>query len=174
MPAQNNDVITIKRDSALWEYLTPEMKSLVHEGEKLLGSCTLQGDIDISDFSYLVFPYGKLYEGFLKKMFLDLNFITPEEYYGNEIRIGKLLSAGTEYTPPHRLSIVKELSSDKVFGTNLTKVMRGIWKNSRNMVFHFFPDNVYSIDLPGAKKRIEETVKCMELVVNRYNSIKKK
>ena len=107
-------------------------------------------------------------------MFLDLKFITPEEYYGNEIRIGKLLSAGTEKTPPHRLSIVKELSSDKVFGTNLTKVMRGIWKNSRNMVFHFFPDNVYSIDLPGAKQRIEETVKCMELVVNRYNSIKKK
>jgi hypothetical protein len=26
--------------------------------------------------------------------------------------------------------------------------------------------------LPNAKKRIEDTIKCMELVVNRYNSIK--
>jgi hypothetical protein len=164
----------IKRNSQLWEYLSPDMRQLAVEGEKLLGTCTLQGETDITDFSYLVFPWGKLYEGFLKKMFLDLKFITPEEYYGNEIRIGKLLSSGSEVKPAHRLSIVKELSSDTVFGENLTKVMKGIWKNSRNMVFHFFPDNVYSIDLVNAKKRIEDTIKCMELVVNRYNSIKKK
>lgn len=162
----------VKRNSPLWEYLTPEMRDLVVEGEKLLNSCSLQGEIEVKDFSYLVFPWGKLYEGFLKKIFLDLKFITPEEYYGNEIRVGKLLSSGMGPKPPHRLSIVKDLSSDKVFGENLTKVMKGIWKNSRNMVFHFFPDNVYSIDLLSAKKRINDTIKCMELVVNRYNSIK--
>jgi hypothetical protein len=162
----------IKRNSPLWEYLTPEMKQLAIEGERLLSTCTLQGDTDIVDFSYLVFPWGKLYEGFLKKMFLDLKFIVPEDYYGNEIRVGKLLSSGFGTKPPHRLSIIKELSSAKVFGENLTKVMKAVWKNSRNMVFHFFPNNVYSIDLPNAKKRIEDTVKCMELVVNRYNSLK--
>ena len=163
----------ISRDSRLWNYLTQEMRDLVTEGEALLKSCQLQGEINIKDFSYLVFPWGKLYEGFLKKVFLDLTFITPEEYYGNEVRIGKLLSAGMGNKPPHRLSIVSQLSSAKVLGDNLTKAMRGVWKNSRNSVFHFFPDNVYKLDLETAKKRIQEVIKCMELVVNRVESIKK-
>jgi len=163
----------ISRDSKLWNYLTQEMKDLVNEGEALLDSCQLTGNITIKDFSYLVFPWGKLYEGFLKKVFLDLNFITPEDYYGNEVRIGKLLSTGMGNKPPHRLSIVSELSSTKIFGENLTKAMRSVWKNSRNSVFHFFPDNVYKLDLETAKKRIEEVIKCMELVINRLDSLKK-
>jgi len=162
----------IKRDSPLWKYLSEDMRDLAIEGEKLLNSCNLSGDISIKDFSYLVFPWGKLYEGFLKKIFLDLKFITPEDYYGNDIRIGKLISSGIGDKPPHRLSIYREISSNKILGENLTKIIKGVWKNSRNMVFHFFPNNVYSIDLETAKKRINETVKCMELVVNRYNSIK--
>lgn len=162
----------IKRDSELWKYLTVEMRELALEGEKLMDSCILQGETPTKDFSYLVFPWGKLYEGFLKKIFLDLRFITPEDYYGNEIRIGKLLSTGTAEKPPHRLSIVKELSSGKIFGENLVKIMKGVWKNSRNMVFHFFPDNFYRVDQESARKRILDTIKCMELVVNRYNSIK--
>ena len=59
----------LERTSRLWEYLTPEMRDLVVEGERLLESCQLQGDVQIKDFSYLVFPWGKLYEGFLKKYF---------------------------------------------------------------------------------------------------------
>jgi hypothetical protein len=161
----------IKRNSKLWEYLTPEMKELAAEGEMLLNSCVVTGNKEIKDFSYLVFPWGKLYEGFLKKIFLDLGFITSEDYYGNDIRIGKLLSTGGRNIPPHRLSIVKELSSTKVFGENLTKIMRGVWKNSRNLVFHFFPDNFYKIDLVTSRKRINETIKCMEIVVNRYHDI---
>jgi len=163
----------VNRDTNLWKYLTQEMKELVVEGEALLKSCQLSGEIEVKDFSYLVFPWGKLYEGFLKKVFLDLNFITSEDYYGNEVRIGKLLSTGMGNKPPHRLSIVNELSSSKILGENLTKVMRGVWKNSRNSVFHFFPDNVYKLDLDTAKKRINEVVKCMELVVNRVESLKK-
>lgn len=163
----------VNRDTNLWKYLTQEMKELVVEGEALLKSCQLSGEIEVKDFSYLVFPWGKLYEGFLKKVFLDLNFITSEDFYGNEVRIGKLLSTGMGNKPPHRLSIVNELSSSKILGENLTKVMRGVWKNSRNLVFHFFPDNVYKLDLDTAKKRINEVVKCMELVVNRVESLKK-
>ena len=165
--------MVIDRESKLWNYMTQEMKELVFEGEALLTSCQLTGELKIKDFSYLVFPWGKLYEGFLKKVFLDLNFITPEDYYGNEVRIGKLLSTGMGNKPPHRLSIVAELSSTKILGENLTKAMRSVWKNSRNSVFHFFPDNVYKLDLDTAKKRIDEVVKCMELVVNRVESIKK-
>jgi hypothetical protein len=163
----------LERTSKLWNYLTPEMRDLVVEGERLLESCQLQGDVQIKDFSYLVFPWGKLYEGFLKKVFLDLKFITPEDYYGNEVRIGKLLSTGMGNKPAHRLSIMSELSSSKILGENLTKAMRSVWKNSRNSVFHFFPDNVYKLDIDTAKKRINEVVKCMELVVNRVDSLKK-
>lgn len=163
----------IKRNSKLWDYLTPEMRELANEGEMLVNSCVVTGNKEIKDYSYLVFPWGKLYEGFLKKIFLDLGFITSEDYYGNDIRIGKLLSGGGKNMPPHRLSIVKELSSNKIFGENLTKIMRGVWRNSRNLVFHFFPDNFYKIDLETAKKRIHEVVKCMEIVVNRYQEIKK-
>lgn len=164
---------SIDKSSQLWNYLTPEMKDLAIEGDKLLNSCLLKSEDGMQDYSYLVFPWGKLYEGFLKKIFLDLNLITPEDYFGNEVRIGKLLSSGQGNKPPHRLSLIKELSSSKVFGESLTKVMRMVWRNSRNTVFHFFPNNVYKLDLETAKKRISEVVKCMDLVVNRLNSLKK-
>jgi len=162
----------IDKKSPLWEYLSPEMKDLAAEGDKLLNSCLLKSEDGMQDYSYLVFCWGKLYEGFLKKVFLDLKLITPEDYFGNEVRIGKLLSTGMGNKPPHRLSIIKDLSSNKVFGENLTKIMRVVWRNSRNTVFHFFPNNIYKLDLDTAKKRISEVVRCMELVVNRLNSLK--
>ena len=47
---------------------------------------------DPTDYSYLVFPYAKLYEGFLKDIFLSAEIISQTEYVSDHFRIGKALS----------------------------------------------------------------------------------
>lgn len=153
----------IPRNSVLWEYLSSEQKGLVEDGE-LLTEYAHKMPHGVSDFSYLVFPFSKAYEGFLKKLFLDMKLLRPEEYYGEDIRIGKILN-------PH---FVKE------FGSVYNRVCRGAvqkgenkvaerlwntWKKGRNLVFHYFPHNFRRLSFNEAKEIIEEIIGSMNYAV---------
>lgn len=88
----------IERKSKLWRYLPEEIRSLILDGENLLIEChAISGKV--SDYSYLVFTFAKAYEGFLKHLFLDLGLIHEEDFYGDDIRIGRILN-------PDRKSVV--------------------------------------------------------------------
>jgi hypothetical protein len=79
------------RQGILWGYLEPDIRGLIQDGEALLDYAErFKGTI--SDFSFLVFPFSKAYEGFLKKLFLDLDLMREDEYYGDDIRIGRVLN----------------------------------------------------------------------------------
>jgi hypothetical protein len=65
----------LNRQSTLWEYLSPEIKELLEDGEKVLSFVEKYKDKeDISDYSFLVFPFSKAYEGFLKRFLFDKIF----------------------------------------------------------------------------------------------------
>ena len=49
-------------------------------------------DQKFHDYSFVVFPASKAYEGFLKKLFLDLGFIDEQTYHGRRFRVGKALN----------------------------------------------------------------------------------
>ena len=44
------------------------------------------------NFSFVVFPFAKAYEGFLKKAFLGVGFISRLDYISDHFRLGKVLS----------------------------------------------------------------------------------
>ena len=81
----------IDRSSVLWSYCSPEIQGLFTDGEKLLEDAH-KYPAKVSDYSYLVFPFAKAYEGFLKKLLLDLQLIKESEYHGDRIRIGRVLN----------------------------------------------------------------------------------
>lgn len=153
----------ISRNSPLWQYLPSEIKGLIEDGEELLDHAIKHGDGSASDFSYLVFSFSKAYEGFLKRMFLDLDLIQEDEYYGDDIRIGRILNPS--YLRENR-NIFTQLCDPKHTGENIAKRMWEIWRRGRNQVFHYFPHNFRRLSYEEALSIIDEMISTMEAAVS--------
>jgi hypothetical protein len=126
----------IKPGSQLYEYLSPQQRVLAGDGEFLVSDSIGHKNEEPTDYSYLVFPFAKMFEGFLKQLFLDLGFIEEGMYYSDRFRIGKALSpnysnyAGSVYG-----------QVEKKYGKALATRLWHVWKEGRNLVFHYFPHN---------------------------------
>ncbi len=108
---------------------------------------------NFADYSFLVFPIAKAYEGFLKDFFYKLNFISRETYTDRRFRIGKALNP--DMSPSHR---DEEWLYDQIAqscGSQLARDMWNTWLECRNQLFHYFPDNEKKINLDEAIKRVE-------------------
>jgi hypothetical protein len=142
-----------------WDYLGIDLQKLFLTSQFLISAAEKWraglpgGAHEFHDFSFVVFPAAKAYEGFLKKLFLELNFITEEDYYGKHFRIGKALNPSLE----------KELRREGVYdkivnycgGKDLADTLWETWKESRNLIFHWFPNEKNTITLSEAGERIE-------------------
>lgn len=128
----------VPRDSTLWEYMPDEIRDLVEDGETILNFVhDYHEQADISDYSFMVFPFAKAYEGFLKRFLLDIGMIREEEYFSDEIRIGRILNPNFK----GKNAIYEKLSRYKGEGKNVSKKLWKTWKQGRNLVFHYFPHN---------------------------------
>jgi len=149
----------IDKKSTLWSYLSKGQKGLIETGEFLLKDAK-EHNKPLSDFSYIVFPFAKSYEGFLKQLFLDMEFITKLDYESNRFRIGRALN-------PH---YAKERPDNSVYlkigkycgGDYLANKLWNAWKRGRNLLFHYFPQNLQKIDLNEAGSTINLIISAME------------
>ncbi len=152
----------IARNSELWEYMGPEVRDLVEDGETILNFVFDNKDkADISDYSFIVFPFAKAYEGFLKKFFWDVGLITEDEYYGDEIRIGRLLNPNYEDNTSVYSKVCKHSKGGKAVAHRLWEA----WKKGRNTVFHYFPHNFKKLGYDEALDIINDLISAMSEVV---------
>jgi hypothetical protein len=149
-----------------WSYLGDDLQKLLMTSEFLYrvveswGADLPGGKKEFNDYSFVVFPAAKAYEGFLKKLFLELKFITEEDYYGKHFRIGKALNP----------SLPRELRSEGVYdkiaqycnGPDLADKLWEAWRQSRNLTFHWFPNEKNAITLPEAGERIEMIINVID------------
>lgn len=152
----------IDGSSMVWSYLSPGQKDLIIECEHLLVEARTH-PTTVTDFSYVVFPLAKAYEGFLKQVFLDLGFITKDSYFSEHFRIGRGLNPHLEQRLRH------ESVYDKVVkycgGRELADELWAAWKRGRNQVFHYFPHNLRAISLVEAEEIIAIIIRAMEHAV---------
>lgn len=148
----------IPEDTPLWHYLSPEQQSLARDGHVLVEDRKLHPNEKISDYSYLVFPFAKLYEGFLKQLFRDLKIISNADYRSDHFRIGKSLSP----------NLVRRLGSRSAygqvkdrFGEALAEQLWNTWKQGRNLVFHYFPHNYRALTIEESRELITNIVSTM-------------
>ncbi len=148
----------IETSSPLWQYLTPDMRALVRDGEFLMEDSVRHRDSPPTDFSYLVFPYAKLYEGFLKKLFLNAHIIADRDYHSDHFRIGKVLSPNMA----RRLGLrsAYQQISDR-YGDQLAARLWHTWKEGRNLVFHYFPHNYRSLTRAAAVELVNTLTNTM-------------
>lgn len=153
-------MFSIDKNSFFWRYLSDSQRGLINLGIYLLEDITNHPDVRITDYSYLVFPFSKAYEGFLKKLFLDLGFINYKEYNSDHFRIGKALNPSLEKRLRKWSIYDKIVARSK--SVELAQELWSVWKEGRNQVFHYFPHNLRSLELEAAERIIERMLRVME------------
>lgn len=149
-----------------WNYLGEDIQKLIltskfiYDAVESWGVDLPGGQKKFHDYSFVIFPAAKAYEGFLKKMFLDLGFISEEDYFGKRFRIGKALNP----------SLIKELRGESVYekivhycnGPKLADDLWETWRLCRNLPFHWFPNEKNAITLSEARDRIEMIINTID------------
>lgn len=148
--------------SRFWNYLSQGQKDLITEGEYLI-KIVGNSQEKFKDYSFLIFPYAKAYEGFLKQLFKDIKFISHLDYISDHLRLGKLLSPNLIGRLGER-SLYKKIrdSESLVDGNSLANRIWMAWKIGRNQIFHYFPHNLKAVTLEQAKEIITEIIATME------------
>lgn len=112
------------------------------------------------DYSFVVFPMAKAYEGFLK-YYLFMNGLIPrQQYYDKHFRIGRALNPDL-----HREQRDENWKYDDVAehcGQQLARQVWETWLHCRNQVFHYFPDRTQKLSLEAAEHCLEMLAQTME------------
>lgn len=144
----------------LQEFLGPELAALYADGERLLASA----GGGFTDYSFVIFPYAKVYEGFLKKLFLTIGAITEEQYNSDHWRVGKALNPQLEKELRHEESVYDRIVL--VSGSNqLPDALWDAWKNGRNRIFHYFPGQHKPVSFEKARTIISQINQAMEMAL---------
>lgn len=117
------------------------------------------GNYTFKDYSFLIFPYAKAYEGYLKKLFLDIKFISHLDYISDHLRLGKLMSPNLIARLGNR-SLYKKIQ-DRV-DEKLAERIWQTWRMGRNQIFHYFPHNLRAVNFDEAEEIIKGIISTME------------
>jgi hypothetical protein len=150
-----------------WHYIEEDLQELLVASEFLAnvvrswGGDLPSGSKVFHDYSFIVFPAAKAYEGFLKKVFLDMSFITDEDYRGKRFRIGKALNPFLEKKYREGESVYDKIVNH-CGGKELADTLWEAWTNGRNVVFHWFPDEKRAVPFEEAENKIKQIVNAMD------------
>lgn len=144
----------------LRDFLRPELRELFDDGEKLASSA---GD-EYKDYSFVVFPFAKVYEGFLKELFFKIGAINEGQYNSDRWRVGKALNPQLEKDRWHEESVWDRIA-EQCGGSNLPETLWAAWKRGRNQVFHFFPHNYKALSKSEALEVVDGLKSAMEMAL---------
>ncbi len=135
-----------------WNYLEDDLKESL-ELSFYLATRSSEWSKKFYDYSFIVFPAAKAYEGFLKKLFYDMDLISKEDYFGKHFRIGKALNPELEERFKAEGWVYGRLSQF-CGGDNLPETLWQTWKQSRNLLFHWFPNEKNTVSHNEAVERL--------------------
>jgi hypothetical protein len=133
------------------QYLSSNKVGLINDLQLILER--LQDFDHITDYSFLVAPAAKAYEGYLKDFFLKIGIMSQAEYAGERYRVGKTLNPSLRYT---KYSVYRKLTDIHEKGEGLAEILWDAWKYGRNEIFHYFPHNLKRITRIEAEDRIDK------------------
>jgi len=146
-----------------WQYLDFTQQNLIKQSFYLLDWAENNKD-KLHDYSFVVMPAAKAFEGFLKKLLFDLNLISYNKYNGEYFRIGKALNPQLEH--------IKSLKNECLYNElcakcneSTAKILWQTWKKCRNRLFHYFPKEQQVFTLNEAKQRLKTLIDAIELAL---------
>jgi len=156
----------INQDSSFWKYLSQTQKDLILEGQYLMDDIILDHAYQFKDYSFLIFPFAKAYEGFLKQIFKDAKLISHLDYISDHLRLGKLMSPNLADRLGDRSLYYKLVDiSDTEFAEQIWQT----WKLGRNQILHYFPHNLKAVSISEARTTVNNIIKTMEITYEKLN-----
>jgi len=149
-----------------YKYLDLHQQELVDVSFSLLNKKALL--TDLKDFSFLVFPTSKAYEGFLKKVFYDLNLINKEIYQGRRFRIGRAFNPDVRSYQRDEDWLYDNI--ELKFGREVARQLWETWLQCRNRVFHYFTTEKQALNFDEAMQKINMIIKSMQLVADQLDT----
>jgi hypothetical protein len=144
-----------------WNYMEPDIRELLREAVILLTNVK-KWKHRFHDYAFIVFPAAKAYEGFLKHLFLDMGFITEEDYRGKHFRIGRALNPALEPRFRDNESVYDRLVL-YCRGRELPDTLWEAWRKGRNLTFHWFPDSINALTYSEARGCVDLIIKAIDL-----------
>src|SRR4030066_777310 len=123
---------------AWWGYIEADLKELLKESQKL-SAITSGWEEKFHDYAFVVFPAAKAYEGFLKKLFLDLGLISPEQFYGKRFRVGKALNPSLKKSLREKFGVYYKIITYCGGDSGLADTLWDTWRECRNILFRWIP-----------------------------------
>lgn len=144
-----------------WNFIHGDLKELLKESNTLINK--VEGWKEkFHDYAFVIFPAAKAYEGFLKTLFHDMGLITDEEYFGKRFRIGRALNPALENNFREKESVYDKLVGF-CQGKELPNALWETWREGRNLLFHWFPNQKNVIDFEEAKGIFQKILITMDL-----------
>lgn len=113
-----------------------------------------------TDYSFVVFPMAKCYEGFLKDFFYKTGLINKVMYLDKRFRIGRALNPDMHPDRQDEQWVFGRLS--EMCSPELARQFWETWLTCRNQVFHYFPDKEKRMTLLDASESLERMANSME------------
>lgn len=160
-------LLSERLSSELLSFLLPDHRDLIQDSlllmeqqRQLLDEPATTSVPPISDFSFILFPMAKAYEGFLKLYFLRLGIITDAQYRGQSFRIGRSFNPDIV----DRLRDHDWLYDDvaRLCSPDVARQLWQLWLDGRNHLFHFFPNDRYQLTYMEAEKLLRRFLVVME------------
>ena len=117
---------------------------------------------EFCDFSFIVMPAAKAYEGFLKQLFFDLKLISRQELEEDYFRVGKALNPELEHIKRLRKKCLYNEISQKC-NEKTAELLWQTWKKCRNRLFHYFAKEQQVFTFEEAEERLNQIVKAIEV-----------
>lgn len=143
-----------------WSYLEEDLQELLRTAV-VLSERVGSWDEKFHDYSFVVFPASKAYEGFLKKLFLDLGFISEKEYFGKRFRVGKALNPSLDKRFRKKESVYDRIV-DFCGGKELADKLWTTWRQCRNLLFHWFPNEKRAITYSESKEKVQKVIETID------------
>lgn len=112
------------------------------------------------DYSFILFPSAKAYEGFLKDFLLRHELITPAMHDGRKFRIGRALNPDMREEQKDEWWLYDDVV--KLCSENVACEIWNTWIECRNQVFHFFPKSDPFMSILMAEKKLQKVFHIIE------------
>lgn len=147
-----------------YTYLSSKQRQLIETSLVLLDQARQHVDSQVSDYSYLVFPTAKAYEGFIKRYFHQMGLISEEDYTDKYFRIGRALNP--DIRPRFRDKSWLYDNIAQQCGSQIARQLWETWLAARNRLFHYFPgNNTQMISLVRAEHLLEQVFDAMNQAI---------
>jgi hypothetical protein len=147
-------------------YLHPKQQRLVRLAYYLYDR-EEQLESRLEDYSFIVFPMAKAFEGFIKQYLYDMQLIDQKTYEGKRFRIGRALNPDLSDRYRDEFWLFDDLTQE--CGRELAQNLWDVWLLCRNRVFHYYPKEKNSLTLEQAQEYLEqlgnsmaEAVSCLD------------